>query len=318
MRSLTMIVAGVLVSACSQYQSLPTPQKNISTLQCGEIGTVQYSSWTQGDAMKTSITIGSKTWNGTEEGGSMRFFTPDQPSENSPWMNFYQDKAWLYLNYKGDEGWRDLNGEQSSQYRSTHPELKTIECTPINRDDSIVGYWQSNDTSRPWISISYTGNNNNTFNIEACPNPQDAKGQASCLSQTGTWNNDTTFQYESSNSQEIVGRVNLIDDEITLLSDNQKVDTWVRKAQSMLCSFNGEALKQATIRDGTLIKIKWSDGPKMTYRPVAPTQNQIYQDTLGGRWKVMNRLQGIDGTLKLVNVGNKNTIACQPNPENNE
>ena len=77
----------------------------------------------------------------------------------------------------------------------------------------------------------------------------------------------------------------------------------------MLCSFNGEAPKLATIRDGTLIKIKWSDGPKMTYRPVATAQNQIYQNALGGRWKVMNRLQGVDGTLKLENISNQNTIA---------
>lgn len=312
-----VVVACLVMSACSQGQSLPQPQKQVATLQCGEAGIVQYITWTDGDATNRAINIGSTTWNGTEEGGSMRFFTPDRPSPASPWMNFYQDKAWLYLNYRGNAGWADLFGDQSSRYSRNHPELKTFECRPVNRDDKIVGFWQSSVQPKPWVTISYTGDNSNTFRINAC---DDSQNKSSCISYIGYWTSDTTFRYQSSESSQVIGQVNVRDDEITLRSGNQTVDTLLRRAETMLCSINGNAAKQATIRVGTLIKMQWSDGPRMTYRPVAPANDptdnpMLYEDTLGGRWKVDNSLQGARPFLKLVNIDNRNTIDCQPRSE---
>ncbi len=84
----------------------------------------------------------------------------------------------------------------------------------------------------------------------------------------------------------------------------------------MLCSFNNETPKQATIRVGNQIKIQWSDGPKMSYEPIPPINGQNYEDALGGRWTVLNRLQGVDRILKLENLSNQNIISCQANSKN--
>lgn len=75
-------VAGLLMQDCCQGQCLPQPQNR--SLHCGQIGTLQYSTWEKGNAIKHAITIGSTTWNSSEDGGNMRFFTPDQPSPMSP------------------------------------------------------------------------------------------------------------------------------------------------------------------------------------------------------------------------------------------
>ena len=313
MRHLSLISAGLLLAACSQLPLVSKPQKYVATLQCGEIGKVQYSTSGAVNDNKHSITIGSKTWSGTEDGGSMRFFTPNQRTTKSPWMSFYQNKAWLYLDYKGSEGWSDLIGDQSSQYRNKNPELQTIECTPINRDDQIVGSWRSNDASRPWITISYTGDNNNTFNIQECDNSTRLAG---CSNQTAMWKNDTMFSYQSRNSQKIIGQLDIEKEEITLQSNQNRVGKWIRKATVMLCSFNNETPKQATIRVGNQIKIQWSDGPKMSYEPIPPMNGQNYEDALGGRWTVLNRLQGVDRILKLENLSNQNIISCQANSKN--
>ena len=45
----------------------------------------------------------------------------------------------------------------------------------------------------------------------------------------------------------------------------------------MLCSFKGEARRQATIRDGMLIKIQWSDGASMTTDQSRPPMIQLMQ-----------------------------------------
>ena len=43
---------------------------------------------------------------------------------------------------------------------------------------------------------------------------------------------------------------------------------------------------------------------------------QNYEDALGGRWTVLNRLQGVDRILKLENLSNQNIISCQANSKN--
>jgi len=316
MRYTHVLVACLLISACGQGQSLPQPQKQIVTLQCGHEWAVQYITQRDGDTINHAIAIGSKIWNGTEGGGSMRFFTPDRPSPSSPWMNFLQDKAWLYLNYTGDGAWADLIGDQSAQYRRNHPELKTFECRAVKRNDKIVGFWESSDQSKRLVDVSYADGGDNAFTIDACDN---SLRLSSCSRYKGFWTSDTSFRYQSSKSSQITGQVNVRDDEITLRSGNKTVATLLRRAQDMLCSFNGNAGKQATIRSGTLIKIQWSDGPRMTYRPVAPANDPkdptnnlvIYNDTLGGRWKVANGLHGARVFLKLVNIDNQNTIDCK-------
>jgi len=74
--SVLITVAELLINDCGQGQRLPQPQKQIRT--------VHYGSWEEGDAIKHAITIGSTTWNGSEDEGSMPFFTPDQPSPMRP------------------------------------------------------------------------------------------------------------------------------------------------------------------------------------------------------------------------------------------
>lgn len=58
----------------------------------------------------------------------------------------------------------------------------------------------------------------------------------------------------------------------------------------------------------------------MTDRPVAPTNDPIDEDSLGGRWKVQNRLQGVDGILRLIHSDSISTTKTQwlANPDLNK
>lgn len=62
---------------------------------CGTAGAVQ-AEFSQTNSKLAVVTISGHRWSGTLDGGSLQVFTPDQPSNNSPWMSFYKDAVTLY------------------------------------------------------------------------------------------------------------------------------------------------------------------------------------------------------------------------------
>ena len=62
---------------------------------CGTAGAVQ-AEFSQTNSKLAVVTIAGQRWSGTLDGGSLQVFTPDQPSNKSPWMSFYKDAVTLY------------------------------------------------------------------------------------------------------------------------------------------------------------------------------------------------------------------------------
>ena len=62
---------------------------------CGAAGAVQ-AEFSQTSSKLAVVTVAGHRWSGTLAGGSLQVFTPDQPSNNSPWMSFYKDAVTLY------------------------------------------------------------------------------------------------------------------------------------------------------------------------------------------------------------------------------
>ena len=62
---------------------------------CGTAGAVQ-AEFSQTNSKLAVVTIAGHRWSGTLDGGSLQVFTPDHPSNNSPWMSFYKDAVTLY------------------------------------------------------------------------------------------------------------------------------------------------------------------------------------------------------------------------------
>ena len=62
---------------------------------CGTAGAVQ-AEFSQTNSKLAVVTIAGHRWSGTLAGGSLQVFTPDQPSNKSPWMSFYKDAVTLY------------------------------------------------------------------------------------------------------------------------------------------------------------------------------------------------------------------------------
>lgn len=98
---------------------------------------------------------------------------------------------------------------------------------------------------------------------------------------------------------------------ITVTVTNQHPNAKAQSTRSQMCSYtDGKWIKTRNTDMGSSFMIKWSDGPRMTYKWVGSNADlHNLSDSIGGTWNYSDHRNGSGFTL--VNLKNRNKVRCK-------